>query len=75
MFTNDYAEEIHESEQFCTSTQLLRVILDAKYKKSDLNNVTKTQWQHLIEEVQRNELLKLLQKFNSCPVEHLVPEK
>ena len=28
---NTYAEEINELEQFCTSTKLLHVILDAKY--------------------------------------------
>ena len=30
---NTYAEKVHESEQVLISTKLLRVILDAKYKK------------------------------------------
>ena len=62
MFTKAYAEEIHESEQSHNSIQRLCVILDTKYKKANLNKVMKNQCQHLIE-VQRNELLKLLQKI------------
>ena len=34
-----YAEEVHESEQVHTSTKQLRVLLDAKYEKSDSNKV------------------------------------
>ena len=45
-------------EQFRNSTKQLRVLLDAKYEKSDLNKVTENQFQHLTE-VQHNELLKL----------------
>ena len=62
LFESSYIEEIHESEQVRTYTNLLRVILDAKYKKSDLNRVTENQRQNL-KEVQPNEYLKLLQKF------------
>ena len=40
----------------------MRVILDAKYKKSDLHKVMETQCQHLTM-IQCNELLKLLHKF------------
>ena len=36
---NVYAEEVNELEQVCTYTKLLRVILDYKYKKVDLNKV------------------------------------
>ena len=61
-FTNDYVEEIYESEHVCTATKILRVILDAKYEKSDLHKVIENQCQHLTM-TQRNELLKLLQKF------------
>ena len=38
------------------------LILYAKYEKADLHKVTETQCQHLIM-TQRNDLLKLLQKF------------
>ena len=43
-------------------TKQLHVILDAKYKKTDLHKVMENQCQHLTM-TQRNELLKLLQKF------------
>ena len=59
---NSYADEGYELGQVRTSTTKLRTILDAKYEKSDLNKVKENQCQHLTE-VQRNELLKLLQKF------------
>ena len=36
-FMNSYAEGIHELEQICTSTKRLRIVLDAKYEKADLN--------------------------------------
>ena len=45
-----------------TATKLLRVILDAKYEKSDLHKVMENQCQHLTM-TQRTELLQLLQKF------------
>ena len=47
LFTNAYAEEINELEQVLTSTKKLRAILDAKYKKADLNKVMKNQFQNL----------------------------
>ena len=59
---NAYAEEIRESEKVRNSTKWLRVILDYKYKKSDLNEVMKNQVQNLTE-TQRIEFLKLLQKI------------
>ena len=31
-FTNAYIEEVFESENMCTSTKLLCIILDAKYE-------------------------------------------
>ena len=61
-FTNDYVEEIYESDHVRTATKLLHVILDAKYEKSDLHKVIDNQCQHLTT-TQRNEFLKLLQKF------------
>ena len=36
---NTNAEEIHELEQVHTSTKRLRVTLDDKYEKSDLNKI------------------------------------
>ena len=61
-FTNAYFKEVYDSEHVLTATKLLRVILDAKYKKSDLHEFMENQCQHLTT-TQRNELLKLLQKF------------
>ena len=61
-FTNDYVKEVYESDHELTATKRLRVILDSKYEKSDLQKVMEHQCQHLIM-TQRNELLKLLQKF------------
>ena len=40
----------------------MRVLLDAKYEKSDLHKVKETQCQHLTM-TQHNDLLKLLHKF------------
>ena len=40
-------------------TKLLRVILDTKYVKADLNKVMKNQCQNLIE-TQRTEFIKLI---------------
>ena len=48
MFTGYYASEIHESEQVCTFDKRLHAILDARYKKEDLNKVTKNQCHHFI---------------------------
>ena len=38
-FTNAYIREVYESENVCTATKRLRVILYAKYEKSDLHEV------------------------------------
>ena len=62
-FTNAYVDEVYDLEHVCTSTKLLRVILDAKYDKEDLRKFMETWCQHLII-TQRNKLLKLLQIFN-----------
>ena len=35
-FMNDYAEEIDELYQVCTSTKRLCTILDAKYEKANI---------------------------------------
>ena len=37
LFTNAYIKKGHESEHLCIPTKRLRVILDAKYEKSDLH--------------------------------------
>ena len=50
---NTYAEEMNEQEQVRTYTKLLRVILDAKYKKADLNKDLENQCENLTE-VKRN---------------------
>ena len=46
----------------CTAAKQFSLILDAKYEKADLHKVMENQYQHLTM-TQRNELLKLLQKF------------
>ena len=61
-FTNAHVEEVYESENVRTATKRLRVILDAKYEKEDLHKVMENQCQHLTT-TQRNELLRLLHKF------------
>ena len=48
-FTNTYIEEVYESEQVLTSTELLQTILYAKYKNSDLNIAMKNKCHHLTE--------------------------
>ena len=58
---NAYEEDVHEPEKIQTTTELLRVILDAKYEKAHLNRVMENQCQQL-KEAQRNELLQLLHK-------------
>ena len=45
-----------------TDTKRLCVLLYAKYENSDLHKVVETQYQHLTV-TQRNDLLKLLHKF------------
>ena len=68
-FTDAYVEEVYESEYVRTATKRLRVILDAKYGKYNLHKVMETQCQHL-KMTQRNELIKLLQKFEDFLMEH-----
>ena len=46
---NSYAEQINYLQQCRTSIKKLRVILDNKGEKSDLNTVVKNQCQHLTE--------------------------
>ena len=60
-FTDAYVKELYESEHALTDTKLLHIILDAKYKKSDLHKVMETQCQ-ILTMTQRNDLLKLLHK-------------
>ena len=61
-FTDAYVEEVDESEHVCTATKKICLILDDKYKKSDSHKVMETQCQHL-KMIQRNDLLKLLQRL------------
>ena len=61
-FTDDYIEEVYGSEHVRTDAKLLSLILDAKYGNSDSHKVMETQRQNLTM-TQRNNLLKLLQKF------------
>ena len=61
-FTGAYIKEVHGSAHVCASTKRLPVILDAKYEKSDLHKVVKTQCQYL-KLTQCNDLLKVLHKF------------
>ena len=61
-FTDAYVEEVYESEHISTATKRLHIILEAKYEKVDLPKVMETQCQHLTM-TQRNDLLRLLQKF------------
>ena len=61
-FTNSYVVEVYESEHVHIATKQLSVILDAKYEKRNLQKVMENQCQHLTM-TPRNELLKLLQKF------------
>ena len=42
----------------CAATKLLRVVLDARYEKADINKVMETKCQHLTM-TQQNNLLKL----------------
>ena len=63
-FTNDYTEELYESEHVLTANKQLHVILYAKDEKEDLHNVMETKCQHLIEK-KRKEFIKLLQKLKS----------
>ena len=49
LFINDFVEEIYESEQIIDSIKHLRVILDAKYEKSNLIKVVENQCQNLTE--------------------------
>ena len=62
VFTDAYAKEVHDSEHVCTATKQLRAISYTKYEREYLHKFMKTQCQHLTM-TQRNDLLKLLQKF------------
>ena len=53
---------MYESEHVRTATKRLCVILYSKYKKAYLHKVMETQCQHLTM-TQRNEFMKLLQRF------------
>ena len=38
-FTNDYVEEVYESEHVRSATKQVSLILDTKYEKADLHRV------------------------------------
>ena len=46
-FINSYVDECFESNSAISETQIMRRILDARYKKSDLNNIMTEKCQHL----------------------------
>ena len=46
-FTNLYAAECLKSESTISSARIMRIILDTKYEKSDLNKVMIEKCQHL----------------------------
>ena len=60
-----YVEEVFKLENICSSTKILRKILDVKYEKANLNKVMNEKFQHLSEN-QRNDLIRLLQNSNIC---------
>ena len=62
LFIDAYVEEVYKSEHIRTATKRLRLILYAKYENSDLHKVMENKCQHSTM-TQRNDLLKLLQKF------------
>ena len=61
-FINSYFNECLESDITISSMRRICGILDAKYKKEDLNKVTAKQCQHLTSNKYRN-LLDLLKSF------------
>ena len=61
-FTFANIEEVYDLEHVFTTTKLLRLIVDAKYKQEYLHQVMETLFQYLTM-TQHNELLKLLQIF------------
>ena len=46
-FINLYVDECLESESTISSTRRMRILLDARYEKSDLNKVIIETFQHL----------------------------
>ena len=63
-FINTYADKCLESEGKISSARRMRIILDAKYKKSDLNQVMDKQCQHLSPN-NWEKLLHLMRKLES----------
>ena len=61
-FINLYANECLKSDSAISATCRMRIILDVKYKKSDLNKVMTKKCQHLNNK-ERKILLILLRKF------------
>ena len=46
-FVNLYVDGCIKSDRTISSTRIMRRIIDAKYKKSDLNKVMNEQYQHI----------------------------
>ena len=61
-FVNSYVNECSKSDSAINSTRRMRRILDAEYKKFDLNKVMNEQYQHLTA-TESHRLLNLLHKF------------
>ena len=73
-FTDAYLKGVYELAHVRAATKQLRVILDAKYKKSDVHKVMETQCQRLTI-TQHNYLLKLLHQFEKLFDETLGTQK
>ena len=61
-FVNLYVYERLESYSAISSTHMMHIILDTKYKEADLNKVMTKQCQHRTA-TERHRLLKFLKKF------------
>ena len=61
-FINAYVDECLEYKGGISSTRIMRLILDTKYEKANLNKFMAEQYQHLSPK-EREILLQLLRKF------------
>ena len=61
-FLNAYVNECHELEPVRTATNLLHTIIDANYKKEDLNKTINEHFQQLTV-TKQEQLLILLKKY------------
>ena len=58
-----YVDKKIGSDNAIKSTRRMRIILDVKYKNSDLNEVMTKKCQKYLTATERHRLLKLLKKF------------